>query len=576
MAQAAVFGRGAIASATAAVRAPGVDRVRRGGDLPRRAMPILPSHRGFTAVLVFAVAGLAQQQAMPGPSPLWTAIANPPAAAVQWDAAERAQSPMVAQATFVRLDTAALAAIPARAQQPLATFALDLPGAQATWEVTSQDWVLGHRTFVGHVPGRTSTVQLAVAADGTTWGQIDIDALTWVVAPTGVGDVHVLQRIDHSLLPPHMGCGTDHTHAVAAAPVGGADLGTNSDCSVPIVDVIVFYTPLARQNAGGIAAIEAAIVGAVQQSNLANRDSGVGMAMRLVRMAETNYAELGTNTDLSRFRANNDGFMDEVFAARDTYGGDLMHLITNPASASYCGIAYLMTSLSTGFASSAFGITVRTCIPGRTFTHECGHNMACHHDIANAGAALYPYSYGHRTPDNAYRTIMAYAPGTRINRWSSPNVSYLGYTMGTATADNAQSLDNTAATVSQFWATRAPVWCDLAGGVGGALGMPTITGSGTVNLAQPLQATVRNFAPGALGVLVIGASAINAPIFGATLVPTPDVTVTLIGVGQEIVYGCNWLASLPAGAQVWFQAGFLDASASGGLAASDAVRVTVP
>ena len=52
--------------------------------------------------------------------------------------------------------------------------------------------------------------------------------------------------------------------------------------------------------------------------------------------------------------------------------------------------------------------------------------------------------------------------------------------------------------------------------------------------------------------------------------------MTLVGVGPEIVYGCNWLASLPAGAQVWFQAGFLDASASGGLAASDAVRVTVP
>lgn len=534
-------------------------------------MPIAASPFRLVAALAASVVASAQQ-----PAPLWTSIASPPAAAVQWDAAERAQSPMVAQSAFVRLDTAALAAIPARVQQPLATFALDLFGAQATWEVTSQDWVLGHRTFVGHVPGRTSTVQLAVAADGTTWGQIDIDALSWVVAPTGVGGVHVLQRIDPSLLPPHMGCGTDHTHAVAAAPAAGVDFGVNSDCTVPIVDIVVFYTPIARQNAGGVAAIEAAIVGAVQQSNLANRDSGVGMQMRLVRMAETNYAELGTNTDLSRFRTDNDGFMDEVFAERDTYGGDLMHLITNPASASYCGIAYLMTSLSTGFAGSAFGVTVRTCIPGRTFTHECGHNMACHHDVANAGAALYPYSYGHRTPDNAYRTIMAYAPGTRINRWSSPNVSYLGYTMGTATADNAQSLNNTAATVSQFRPTRTPVWCDLGGGAAGALGEPTITGSGTINLAQPLRATVRNFAPNALGVLVIGAATLNAPIFGATLVPTPDVTVTLLGVGQEIVFGCDWLASLPVGAQVWFQAGFLDASAGGGLAASDAVRVTVP
>ncbi len=535
-------------------------------------MTNLANLRGATAALLFAAFAVAQQ-----PQPLWTPVANPPAAAVQWDAAERAQSPTVAQSTFVRLDAAAIAAIPARAQQPLATFALDLFGAQATWEVTSQDWVLGHRTFVGHVPGRTSTVQLAVAADGTTWGQIDIDALSWVVAPTGVGDVHVLQRIDQSLLPPHMGCATDHTHHVAAAPVAGGDLGTNSDCSVPIVDIVVFYTALARQNAGGTAAMEAAIVGAVQQSNLANRDSGVAMEMRLVHMAETAYAELGTNTDLSRFRTAGDGFMDEAFTARDTYGGDLMHLITNPASASYCGIAYLMTSLSTGFAGSAFGVTVRTCIPGRTFTHECGHNMACHHDAANASGALYPYSYGYRTPDNAYRTVMAYSPGTRINRWSSPNVTYLGYTMGTAgAADNALSLNNTASTVSQFWATRAPVWCDLAGGVAGAAGLPTITGSGTINLAQPLQAAIRNYAAGSLGVLVIGGSTINAPIFGATLVPSPDITATLVGVGSEIVFGLNGIASLPAGTQLWLQAGFLDATAAGGLAASDAVRVTTP
>ncbi|MFN9331299.1 MAG: hypothetical protein ACK6D1_01745, partial [Planctomycetota bacterium] len=154
-------------------------------------MPIAASPFRLVAALAASVVASAQQ-----PAPLWTSIASPPAADVLWDAAERAQSPMVAQSAFVRLDTAALAAIPARVQQPLATFALDLFGAQATWEVTSQDWVLGHRTFVGHVPGRTSTVQLAVAADGTTWGQIDIDALPWVVAPTGVGDVHVLQRID--------------------------------------------------------------------------------------------------------------------------------------------------------------------------------------------------------------------------------------------------------------------------------------------------------------------------------------------------------------------------------------------
>jgi hypothetical protein len=33
-----------------------------------------------------------------------------------------------------------------------------------------------------------------------------------------------------------------------------------------------------------------------------------------------------------------------------------------------------MASLSTGFRTSAFGVTVRTCIPNHSFSHEMGHH----------------------------------------------------------------------------------------------------------------------------------------------------------------------------------------------------------
>ena len=537
----------------------------------------VPQRARLAAVVTLALVASGQAFAQGTPPPLLTAVDAPSAQARAWAAAERARSPMIAATAFVRVDVAALRKLPVVGAPPLGTFGLELFDQTVLFDVRRTQWSLGYQVFTGDVRGHTGAVQLTVAADGTTFGMIDVDGTGFVVAHSTDADVHVLQRIDQSLLPAHMGCGTDHTHAIAAPPVATVSYDTNSDCGKTTIDLLVFYTPMARQNAGGVTAMEAAVVGAVAQANVGHEASGVPVEFRLVHTAETNYAELGTSTDLTRFRDPNDGFMDEVHTLRDTYGGDLMQLITDPVSAAYCGIGYLMTTLSTAFEPNAFAVTVRTCIPNHSFTHECGHNMGSHHDAANAGAALYPYSYGFRTADNAYRTIMAYAPGTRINRWSSPNVQYLGYTMGNAgTADNALSLDNTRMTVSQFRATQAPVWCDLNGGVPGATGLPTLTGRGTINLATPLTLTVRNYQAPTIGLLVIGASAINVPLFGGVLVPAPDVTPTLLGTTSEIVYDAGWLATLSPGTQVWFQAAFLDATATQGLAASDAVKVTVP
>lgn len=532
---------------------------------------------GLAAPLLAATALLGTAPAQGTAPPLLSPVAAPSPQAQAWEAAERARSPMIAATAFVRVDAAALRRVPVLGAPPLATFQLDLFAETFLFDVQRVQWTLGYQVFTGAVRGHEGAVQLTVAADGTTYGSIDIDGASWVIAYSTDTDVHVLERIDQTLLPAHMGCGTDHTHAVAAplVPAGGTD--GNSDCGKTTIDVLVFYTPLARQNAGGTSAIEAAIVGAIAQANTGHDSSFVPVEFRLVHTAETSYTELGTSTDLNRFRNPSDGYMDEVHTLRATYGGDLMHLVTDPASPSYCGIGYLMTNLSTGFASSAFAVTVRTCIPNQTLTHECGHNMGSHHDAANAGTALYPYSYGFRTSDNAYRTIMAYAPGTRINRWSSPNVQYLGYTMGnTGTEDNALSLSNARLTVSQFFATQAPVWCDLNGGVPGALGLPTLTGRGTINNATPLTLTASNYAAPTVGLLVIGGAAINVPVFGGLLVPSPDVTLTLVGTTGEVVHDASWLANLSPGTEVWFQAAFLDPAAAAGLAASNAVKVTVP
>ncbi len=87
------------------------------------------------------------------------------------------------------------------------------------------------------------------------------------------------------------------------------------------------------------------------------------------------------STDLSRLRATNDGYMDELHSLRDSYGADLVSLIENEPA--YCGYAYRMTSLSTSFASSAFSVVHHSCATGYySFAHEIGHNQGAHHDPA--------------------------------------------------------------------------------------------------------------------------------------------------------------------------------------------------
>src|SRR5690606_8528303 len=75
------------------------------------------------------------------------------------------------------------------------------------------------------------------------------------------------------------------------------------------------------------------------------------------------------------------------------------------------------------------------------------------HDPDNSNGGLYPYSFGHRFfgfDFNVYRTVMAYAPGSRIARFSNPLVIYQGAPTGTVNANNAMTINNAASTAANF------------------------------------------------------------------------------------------------------------------------------
>ena len=264
----------------------------------------------------------------------------------------------------------------------------------------------------------------------------------------GSNGVHGLTLVDENHYLP---CGADHRHEIRL-PQGQGESPAGGQL---YADVLVAYSPQARSSNGGTNGILSLINLAVLETNQAYNSSNVAHDLRLVHTLETAQDESSDMGEvLGRVRSTGDGWYDEVHPARDLYGADFVAMITGGGQ--YCGIAYLMTNVSTGFASSAFSVTLDSCATGYySFGHELGHNMGCHHDRDNAGNAAYAYSYGFRTSNNQYRTVLSYSPGSRIKYFSNPDVTYNGWALGIAhpdpdSADNARSLDKAAPTFTEF------------------------------------------------------------------------------------------------------------------------------
>jgi hypothetical protein len=238
----------------------------------------------------------------------------------------------------------------------------------------------------------------------------------------------------------------------------GADVGAD-DAST--IDVLVVYSPAARAAAGGAAAMNALVDLAIVETNASYAGSGITQRLRLVYKGEIAYTESGDFlTDLNRLTGTADGYMDDVHALRNTYGADLVSLIVE--SSQFCGIAFLLSPVTSAFAGSAFSVVARTCATGYySFGHELGHNMGARHDwfVDPTNNSPYPYNHGFVATNKTWRTMMAYADDcggcTRIQRWSNPDLTFAGAATGVAeglfhAADNRKVLNTTAAVVANF------------------------------------------------------------------------------------------------------------------------------
>lgn len=334
----------------------------------------------------------------------------------------------------------------------------------------------GADTWIGHIEGVDHSRVILVYKDGILAGNISVPGEFYQVRSEDK-DLHSIRQLDHSKFE---SCAAEeedtpdahagHAHGTEAPALDGAADAADDDGST--IDVMVVYNQAARAGSGSTEAINTEIDLAITETNQGYINSGVNQRVNLVHTAEVDYIESGSiYTDRNNLRNTSDGYMDEVHTLRDTYAADLVVLITE-GGGGYCGVAYIMTSVSTSFESYGFCVVKRSCATGYySFGHELGHIMSARHDYYVDGTLNSPYSYNHGFVNvtDQWRTVMAYNNEcsdnsvycTRIDYWSNPDVTYGGDAMGVAegnpnAADNRKTLNNTAYTIANFRVSAQP------------------------------------------------------------------------------------------------------------------------
>jgi hypothetical protein len=252
------------------------------------------------------------------------------------------------------------------------------------------------------------------------------------------------------------------------------------------IDVMVAYSQGFENMLGSQRLALLRIQNLVDITNAAYVASGVNQQIRLVYTTEVSYPDNTSNQsaldDITGATENNDpvpipASLANIASLRAQYGADLVVLLRSYDNSTQgdCGVGWLIGGGQTAITpsdSSKYGYSVVSdgsnsgyyCLD-TTFAHELGHNMGDAHDRTHADSSgAYSYSYGYLgNGTNGFSTIMAYGTDTQtpLAVFSNPNISICQNKpcgvadSSSSSADNAHSMNNTAALIAAFEPTMA-------------------------------------------------------------------------------------------------------------------------
>jgi len=228
------------------------------------------------------------------------------------------------------------------------------------------------------------------------------------------------------------------------------------------VTVLVVYTKGFKKAYPG-AQLNAQINFLIGVANTSFNNSKVQLQLRLVGKKKRNYSDDKDFFTALQDITNGNGAFKKVKTWRNNFKADVVVLLRvfKSGNNGVCGLAWVMSKLSVGFAPAAYSVVQvgRIDLGGgsfqfcsdQTLAHEIGHNMGSNHNQGDT-PSVFPYALGHRFVPGQYMTIMSYAANGEqtVSYWSNPKARYLGNKCGTAKLNNGKSLKKVMNTVAKW------------------------------------------------------------------------------------------------------------------------------